>query len=260
MDEFPLLIPLLCVLFFSPSNAVWLPPGRSTCFQACCILLCVLFALVWFWLCFLVVFCLLVWFPLFQVVVFVHLVSCSDSSLDYRSTTSTFVAIDVDSKPRWHSLCFVSPALGTTESTLRSGHCLSSKLHSLHLSILLQETYSLLVVDSTGVPNWSAVDSQRITHPWYTACNLLLQDPALHAHLRESPLMVLKGLARLSRIPRQGKSEPPLRANPRRRRKQTMRICPEEPWCPPIPNALDDSTEMEIKGAADKLATMPTSS
>jgi len=23
--------------FFFPSNAVWLPPGRSTCFQACCI-------------------------------------------------------------------------------------------------------------------------------------------------------------------------------------------------------------------------------
>ena len=22
--------------FFFPSNAVWLPPGRSTCFQACC--------------------------------------------------------------------------------------------------------------------------------------------------------------------------------------------------------------------------------
>ena len=24
------------VNFFFPSNAVWLPPGRSTCFQACC--------------------------------------------------------------------------------------------------------------------------------------------------------------------------------------------------------------------------------
>ena len=23
--------------FFFPSNAVWLPPGRSTCFQSCCI-------------------------------------------------------------------------------------------------------------------------------------------------------------------------------------------------------------------------------
>ena len=31
---------------------------------------------------------------------------------------------------------------------------------------------------------------------------------------------------------------------------------PEEPWCPPIPPAFDDPTEMEIKGAADKLATM----
>ena len=57
---------------------------------------------------------------------------------------------------------FASPALDTTESTLRSGHCLSSKLHSQHLSILLQETYFLLVVDSTGVPNWSAVDSQKV--------------------------------------------------------------------------------------------------
>ena len=29
---------------------------------------------------------------------------------------------------------------------------------------------------------------------------------------------------------------------------------PEEPWCPPIPPAMDDPTEQEIKGAADKLA------
>ena len=29
---------------------------------------------------------------------------------------------------------------------------------------------------------------------------------------------------------------------------------PEEPWCPPIPDALDDPTEMEIAGAANKLA------
>ena len=35
---------------------------------------------------------------------------------------------------------------------------------------------------------------------------------------------------------------------------------PEEPWCPPIPPALDDPTEMEIKGAADKLDTMMNSS
>ena len=35
---------------------------------------------------------------------------------------------------------------------------------------------------------------------------------------------------------------------------------PEEPWCPPIPDALDDPTEMEIEGAADKLATMMKSS
>ena len=35
---------------------------------------------------------------------------------------------------------------------------------------------------------------------------------------------------------------------------------PEEPWCPPIPPAVDDPTEMEIKGAADKLATMMSSS
>ena len=33
-------------------------------------------------------------------------------------------------------------------------------------------------------------------------------------------------------------------------------IPPEEPWCPPIPPALDDPSEMEIKGAADKLAAM----
>ena len=35
---------------------------------------------------------------------------------------------------------------------------------------------------------------------------------------------------------------------------------PEEPWCPPNPLAFDDPTEMEIKGAADKLATMMNSS
>ena len=35
---------------------------------------------------------------------------------------------------------------------------------------------------------------------------------------------------------------------------------PEEPWCPPIPPAMDDPTEQEVKGAADKLATMMSSS
>ena len=34
----------------------------------------------------------------------------------------------------------------------------------------------------------------------------------------------------------------------------------EEPWCPPIPDAFDDPTEMEIAGTADKLATMMNSS
>ena len=34
---------------------------------------------------------------------------------------------------------------------------------------------------------------------------------------------------------------------------------PEEPWCPPIPDAPDDPTEMEIAGAADKLETMMNS-
>ncbi len=35
---------------------------------------------------------------------------------------------------------------------------------------------------------------------------------------------------------------------------------PEEPWFPPIPDAPDDPTEMEIAGAADKLETMMRSS
>ena len=35
---------------------------------------------------------------------------------------------------------------------------------------------------------------------------------------------------------------------------------PEEPWCPPIPDAPDDPTEMEIAGAADKLETIMNSS
>ena len=34
----------------------------------------------------------------------------------------------------------------------------------------------------------------------------------------------------------------------------------EKPWCPPIPDAPDDPTEMEIAGAADKLETMMKSS
>ena len=35
---------------------------------------------------------------------------------------------------------------------------------------------------------------------------------------------------------------------------------PEEPWCRSISDAPDDPTEMEIAGAADKLATMMNSS
>ena len=82
---------------------------------------------------------------------------------------------------------FASPALGTTESTLRSGHCLSSKLHSQHLSILLQETYFLLVVDSTGVPNWSAVDSQKVN-------SLVRESHSLEGTLVSENILVNKNL------------------------------------------------------------------
>jgi len=86
---------------------------------------------------------------------------------------------------------------------------------------------------------------------------LLLQDPALQAHMRESPLIGPEGAGETvddpsseeERSSTEGESEVEEEAD-------EADTPPEEPWCPPIPPAIDDPTEVEIKGAADKLATM----
>ena len=90
---------------------------------------------------------------------------------------------------------------------------------------------------------------------------LLLQAPALQIHLRASPLAGPEGAGETvedpssdeERATTDGESEVEAEA-------EEADLPPEEPWCPPIPDALDDPTEMEIAGAADKLATMMNSS
>ena len=81
---------------------------------------------------------------------------------------------------------------------------------------------------------------------------LLLQAPALQVHMRESPLVGPEGAGETVEDPSSeeegattdGESEVEEEAD-------EADLPPEEPWCP---------TEMEIKGAADKLATMMNSS
>ena len=90
---------------------------------------------------------------------------------------------------------------------------------------------------------------------------LLLQASALQIHLRASPLAgpeeadeTVEDLSSdEERATTDGESEVEVEA-------EEADLPPEEPWCPPIPDALDDPTEMEIAGAADKLATMMNSS
>ena len=90
---------------------------------------------------------------------------------------------------------------------------------------------------------------------------LLLQAPALQIHLRASPLAGPEGAGETvedpssdeERATTDGESEVEAEA-------EEADLPPEEPWCPPIPDAPDDPTEMEIAGAADKLATMMNSS
>ena len=90
---------------------------------------------------------------------------------------------------------------------------------------------------------------------------LLLQDPTLQVHMRESPLIGPEGAGEAvddpsseeERSSTEGESEVEEVAD-------EADTPPEEPWCPPIPPAVDDPTEGEIKGAADKLATMMNSS
>jgi len=90
---------------------------------------------------------------------------------------------------------------------------------------------------------------------------LLLQAPALQIHLRASPLAGPEGAGEAvedpssdeERVTTDGESEVEAEA-------EEADLPPEETWCPPIPDALDDPTEMEIAGAADKLATLMNNS
>ena len=86
---------------------------------------------------------------------------------------------------------------------------------------------------------------------------LLLQAPALQIHLRASHLAGPEGAGEAvedpssdeERATTDGESEVEAVAD-------DADPPPEEPWCPPIPDAPDDPTEIEMAGAADKLATM----
>jgi len=104
---------------------------------------------------------------------------------------------------------------------------------------------------------------------------LLLQAPALQVHLRASPLVGPEGYIGHTRgkknlVGPEGAGETVEDPSLDEERATTdgesevegdeADLLPQEPWCPPIPDALDDPTEMEIKGAADKLATMMNSS
>ena len=77
---------------------------------------------------------------------------------------------------------------------------------------------------------------------------LLLQAPALEVHMRESPLVGPEGAGETvddpsseeERATTDGESEVEEEAD-------EADIPPEEPWCPPIPSALDDPTEWKSK-------------
>ena len=83
----------------------------------------------------------------------------------------------------------------------------------------------------------------------------------MQIHLRASPLAGPEGAGETvedpssdeERATTDGESEVEAEA-------EEADLPPEEPWCPPIPDAPDDPTEMEIAGAADKLDTMMNSS
>ena len=89
----------------------------------------------------------------------------------------------------------------------------------------------------------------------------LLQAPALQIHLQASHLAGPEGAGEAvedpssdeERATTDGESEVETAAD-------DADLPPEEPWFPPIPDAPDDPTEMEIAGAADKLETMMSSS
>ena len=90
---------------------------------------------------------------------------------------------------------------------------------------------------------------------------LLLQAPALQVHMRESSLVGPEGAGEQVDDPSSDEEQSTTASETEAEREDDDEARPpEEPWCPPIPPAMDDPTEQEIKGAADKLATMISSS
>ena len=90
---------------------------------------------------------------------------------------------------------------------------------------------------------------------------LLLQAPALQVHMRESPLVGPEGAGEQVDDPSSDEEQATTASETEAESEDDDEATPpEEPWCPPIPPAMDDPTEQEIKGAADKLATMISSS
>ena len=90
---------------------------------------------------------------------------------------------------------------------------------------------------------------------------LLVQAPALQVHMRESPLVGPEGAGETVDDPSSEEEQATTESETEVEKEDDDEDTPpEEPWCPPIPPAVDDPTEMEIKGAADKLATMMSSS
>ena len=90
---------------------------------------------------------------------------------------------------------------------------------------------------------------------------LLLQAPALQVHMRESSLVGPEGAGEQVDDPSSDEEQSTTASETEAESEDDDEARPpEEPWCPPIPPAMDDPTEQEIKGAADKLATMISSS
>ena len=90
---------------------------------------------------------------------------------------------------------------------------------------------------------------------------LLLQAPALQVHMRESSLVGPEGAGEQVDDPSSDEEQATTASETEAESEDDDEATPpEEPWCPPIPPAMDDPTEQEIKGAADKLATMISSS
>ena len=83
---------------------------------------------------------------------------------------------------------------------------------------------------------------------------LLLQAPTLQVHMRESSLVGLEGAGEQVDDPSSDEEQSTTASETEAESEDDDEVRPpEEPWCPPIPPAMDDPTEQEIKGAADKV-------